>query len=149
MSCIQIQSPFRPCCQRVRSSQWLSSPSSYTLTPAAGSFPLGSSLSCQLSSHFFISPLGLDGVGGKRHHQLQATSHPAAGHPCQPVWLSHREGRGQDKGNQRGERPESKSTPSSPSLLHRLFENLNMKNKSPPGDEGKSAAGRGEIFHFP
>uniref|UniRef100_G3NDT7 K Homology domain-containing protein n=1 Tax=Gasterosteus aculeatus aculeatus TaxID=481459 RepID=G3NDT7_GASAC len=44
---------------------------------------------------------GPDRAGGQRHHQLQAAGHPAAGHPCQPVWLPHREGRGQDKGDQR------------------------------------------------
>lgn len=55
-----------------------------------------------------ISPLsGSGGAGGQRHHQLQATSYPAAGYPCQPVWLSHREGRGKDKGDQRGEQAEA------------------------------------------
>lgn len=60
-------------------------------------------------------PSGSGGVGGQRHHQLQATGYPAAGYPCQPVRLSHREGRGKDKGDQRGERAERlTSTPSSP-----------------------------------
>lgn len=52
-----------------------------------------------------VSLTGPDSVGGQRHHQLQATSHPAACHPCQPVWLSYRERRGEDKGDQRGNHP--------------------------------------------
>lgn len=84
-------------------------------------------LPCPLSPHFVLFPSGLDGAGGQRHHQLQATSHPAAGHPCQPVWLSHREGRGQDKGDQRGEQPEHKSTPSSlPSLNTEIWREPNL-----------------------
>lgn len=62
----------------------------------------------------YSSPLSGSGcIGGQRHHQLQATGDSAAGYPCQPVWLSHREGRGQDKGDQRGEQAELTSTPSS------------------------------------
>lgn len=77
-----------------------------------------------LSPHFwffiFLPQLsGPGSVGGQRHHQLQATSYPAAGYPCQPVWLSHREGRGKDKGDQRGEQAELKSTPSSLCSLRR------------------------------
>lgn len=74
----------------------------------------------------FLLPSGLDGIGGQWHHQLQATSHPAAGHPCQPVWLSDREGRGQNKGDQRGEQPEHKCTPSS---IRRLVEDVDEKKK--------------------
>lgn len=74
-----------------------------------------------LTTFFFYLPPGSDCIGGQRHHQLQATSHPAVGHPCQPVWLSHREGRGKNKGDQRGEQPEHKSIPS------RLVEHRNRK----------------------
>lgn len=53
-------------------------------------------------------PPGLDGAGGQRHHQLQASSHPAARHPCQPVRLAYWERRCKDKGDQRGEHPDQK-----------------------------------------
>lgn len=73
-----------------------------------------------ISVCFFPPQLsGPGSAGGQRHHQLQATSYPAAGYPCQPVWLSHREGRGKDKGDQRGEQAELKSTPSSLRSLRR------------------------------
>lgn len=95
--------------------------------PIFSSVTLFSFLPCPLSPHFVLFPSGLDGAGGQRHHQLQATSHPATGHPCQPVWLSHREGRGQDKGDQRGEQPEHKSTPSSlPSLNTEICREPNL-----------------------
>lgn len=68
---------------------------------------------------FLNLPPGLNCTGGQRHHQLQATGYPPAGHPCQPVWLPHREGRGQDKGDQGGEHPEHKSSPCSMPTLHR------------------------------
>lgn len=93
---------------------------------------------------------GPGSAGGQRHHQLQATSYPAAGYPCQPVWLSHREGRGKDKGDQRGEQAELKSTPSSLCSLRRWVQRWDMKGtKSPAGDEGKkNAAGGGRYFVF-
>lgn len=47
---------------------------------------------------------GPGGVSGQRHHQQQAARHPAAGHSSQPVRFSDREGRSQDKGDQRGRR---------------------------------------------
>lgn len=80
-------------------------------------------LYCWLSKPFLLFflnlPPGLNCTGGQRHHQLQATGYPPAGHPCQPVWLPHREGRGQDKGDQGGEHPEHKSSPCSMPTLHR------------------------------
>lgn len=50
------------------------------------------------------SPVGPECTGSQWHHKLQATSHSSVGHPCQPVRLTHWEGRRKDKGDQRGEK---------------------------------------------
>lgn len=115
------------------------------VTPSCLSFTRLFLFFCPIS---FLS--GSGGVGGQRHHQLQATSYPAAGYPCQPVRLSHREGRGKDKGDQRGEQAEAHIY----SILTAPADGPNVETwrepKSPPGDVWKeNRSWRREIFQFP
>lgn len=101
--------------------------SSLTHTPRSSLPSCALLLTLKTIFAFFLNlPPGLNCTGGQRHHQLQATGYPPAGHPCQPVWLPHREGRGQDKGDQGGEHPEHKSSPCSMPTLHRKVHILNI-----------------------
>lgn len=116
----------------------------HTLRPSLPSYALLLTLKT-IFAIFLNLPPGLNCTGGQRHHQLQATGYPPAGHPCQPVWLPHREGRGQDKGDQGGEHPEHKSSPCSMPTLHRKVHIWNIWQYESPR---KEAVPRREWYVF-
>lgn len=74
------------------------------LSPTSSFYLLPSNKQLFFGGVFFPSLSGLGDISGQRHHQHEAARHPAAGHPCQPVWFSDREGGSQDQGDPRGRR---------------------------------------------
>lgn len=57
-----------------------------------------------VTSLSFLCVSGFGSLGSQRHGDQQASGHLKVGDPGQPVWLSHRQGRLEDQGDQRGEK---------------------------------------------